>query len=110
MRKRDIVLIFIGGSIGISLASKLTKHLPWFKKMDAQNKEIEKNIGGQINDLVRDCFPMPNFDVHLEDVHLDKVQITEEDLRESIENARKAGVPEDQILHNIEEVDEFFLG
>ncbi|MBO7735587.1 MAG: hypothetical protein J6S67_23680 [Methanobrevibacter sp.] len=31
-------------------------------------------------------------------------------LQESVELARSVGVPEDKILHNLEEIDRFFLG
>lgn len=74
------------------------------KAQDESIKMTTQTVKQATTELLR------NLDLEGIDPNDIDVSINEDLLIQSIENTRQAGVPEEKILHNEKEIDEFFLG
>lgn len=72
------------------------ENLRLFEENLALERRIFNLFGGELEEMLSD------------ELDLSPCQRAKLGLLCSIENARNAGVPEDKILHNLDEVDEFF--
>lgn len=100
MNKRDIILTFVGGSIGIAIANKLCKRLPWFQKMEKDSEDLEKRIDEDLSKILEKCLPDPHLDV---DIHLEERNLESLDL--ATELGKAIGVSEDEMSKINEKLD-----
>lgn len=104
---KNLLLTAIGGFIVCSanwLLGYIAGHERGYAKGSNQLNEYVTDINKE-NAMLRKMVS----DYHEEldkELSLSKKQIM--DLNESIKSAREAGVPEDQILHDIEEINDYF--
>lgn len=90
--KKQIIMIVCG--IAAFLGYKLYKEECDHKRLIKEGDQLEADLK------------------FLEDIISEDKRLTKEwfdSLEESIKLARKCGVPEDQILHNLDEVETFFV-